>query len=125
MTEYERMEAGLLYHPGDKEIMDEQFSFVEKLYEFNQLRPTDFEGKEKYCKEVFAECGEDVFIELPSFSIRPSTEMVPFMHSRAAPRYSTNSTSARRLRIAPPHSPSAVCPICHSARIHRFLLPGP
>lgn len=65
MTEYERMEAGLLYHPGDKEIMDEQFSFVEKLYEFNQLRPTDFEGKEKYCKEVFAECGEDVFIELP------------------------------------------------------------
>ena len=65
MTEYERMEAGLLYYPGDKEIMDEQLAFQEKLYEFNLLRPTDFAKKEAYLKEVFAECGKDVFIELP------------------------------------------------------------
>ena len=68
MTEYERMEAGLLYNPGDKEIMDEQLMYQEKLFEFNLLRPTDFAKKEAYFREVFAECGRDVFIELPFYA---------------------------------------------------------
>ena len=65
MTQYERMVAGLIYDPGDKEIMDEQMPFLDKLWEFNQLKPSEFDKKEKYMKEVFAECGENCYIEPP------------------------------------------------------------
>ena len=65
MTQYERMVKGLIYDPGDEEIMKEQFPFLDKLWEFNQLKPSDIAGKEKYMKEVFAECGENNYIELP------------------------------------------------------------
>ena len=47
MTQYERMINGLLYDPLD------------------QLRPTDYEAKTAYMKEVFAECGDGNYIELP------------------------------------------------------------
>ena len=65
MTQYERMIKGLIYDPNDKEIMQEQFPFTEKLWEFNQLKPSDFEKKQAYMKEVFAQCGENCYIELP------------------------------------------------------------
>ena len=65
MTEYERMVAGLIYDPGDAEIMAEQSVFQEKLWEFNQLKPSDFEAKTAYMKAVFAECGDNNYIELP------------------------------------------------------------
>ena len=65
MTQYERMVKGLIYDPGDEEIMKEQFPYQDKLWEFNQLKPSDIAGKEKYMKEVFAECGENNYIELP------------------------------------------------------------
>lgn len=65
MTQYERMEAGLLYDPGDKKIVDEQVQYLDKLWEFNKLKPSQFELKQKFLKEMFAECGEDVFVELP------------------------------------------------------------
>ena len=65
MTQYERMIKGLIYDPNDKEIMQEQFPFTEKLWEFNQLKPADFEKKQQYMKEVFAQCGENCYIELP------------------------------------------------------------
>ena len=65
MTEYEKMIAGKLYDPQDPEIMGEQFPFLDKLWAFNQLKPSDLEKKEQYMKEVFAECGEGCYIELP------------------------------------------------------------
>ena len=65
MTQYERMVQGLIYDPADEEIMNEQGPYYEKLYEFNQLRPSQTEEKQKYMKEVFAECGENCYIELP------------------------------------------------------------
>lgn len=65
MTEYEKMLEGKIYDPLDPEIQKEQFPFQDKLWEFNQLKPSDLEKKEAYMKEVFAECGEDCYIELP------------------------------------------------------------
>lgn len=65
MTQYERMVAGLIYDPNDAEIIDEQCQYMEKLWEFNQLKPSQLEEKISYMKEVFAECGEDSYIELP------------------------------------------------------------
>ena len=65
MTQYERMINGLIYDPSDKEIMDEQAAFQDKLWEFNRLKPSDHEKKMQYMMEVFAECGEGCYIELP------------------------------------------------------------
>ena len=65
MTQYERMTKGLIYDPGDKEIMDKQVPWQDKLWEFNQLKTSDYEKKQAYMKEVFAECGDGCYIELP------------------------------------------------------------
>ena len=37
MTQYERMENGLIYDPADSEIMSEQLIYQNKLWELNQL----------------------------------------------------------------------------------------
>lgn len=68
MTEYERMIQGLIYDPGDAAIMDEQRVYQDRLWEFNQLKPSDTAAKTAYMKEVFAECGENCYIELPFFA---------------------------------------------------------
>lgn len=65
MTQYERMVAGLIYDPGDEEILKEQVPLVDKCWEFNQLKPSQAKEKEAYMKETFAECGENNYIELP------------------------------------------------------------
>ena len=65
MTEYEKMVQGKLYDPMDAEIQAEQVPFLDRLWAFNQLKPSDYDKKELYMKEVFAECGEGNYIELP------------------------------------------------------------
>ena len=65
MTQYERMIKGLVYDPLDEEIMKMQFPFQDKLWEFNKLKPSDIEEKQRYMHKVFAECGENCYIELP------------------------------------------------------------
>ena len=65
MRQYERMEQGLLYDSSDPEIMAEQRTFRQPLWEFNQLSPADKEKKKQYMKDIFAECGENCYIELP------------------------------------------------------------
>ena len=52
MTQYERMEAGLIYDFTDDEIMKEQALYQDRLWEFNQLKPSDIEEKTRYMKEV-------------------------------------------------------------------------
>ncbi|MBR1481470.1 MAG: sugar O-acetyltransferase [Ruminococcus sp.] len=65
MTEYEKMEQGLIYNPCDEEIMREQRVYQDRLWEFNQLKPSDIAAKEAFMKENFAACGDDCYIELP------------------------------------------------------------
>lgn len=65
MNNYERMVKGLIYDPMDEEIQAKQLPYLDKLWEFNQLRPSELEKKQKYMSEVFAECGTDCYIELP------------------------------------------------------------
>jgi len=36
------MTAGLIYDPGDPEIVKEQIPFQDKLRELNQLKPSQF-----------------------------------------------------------------------------------
>lgn len=65
MTQKERMERGIIYDPNAPELASEQAVYMEKLWEFNQLRPSEYEKKIKYMKETFAECGDGCYIELP------------------------------------------------------------
>lgn len=65
MKQYERMVNGLIYDPADDEIMKEQVVFQDMLWDFNQLKPSEYDKKQRYMKEVFAECGENCYIELP------------------------------------------------------------
>lgn len=68
MTEKEKMLAGKLYDPGDDEIMAEQSVYSSKLAEFNKLDPSDVDAIQAYMKEVFAECGENNYIQLPFYA---------------------------------------------------------
>ena len=55
----------MLFDPMDDEIIKEQRIYTDKLWEFNRLLPSETEKKEAYMQEVFAECGESSYIELP------------------------------------------------------------
>lgn len=65
MNEYEKMIKGLLYDPENSEIKKIQVPYLDKLWSFNQLKPSQTKEKEAYMKETFAECGENCYIELP------------------------------------------------------------
>lgn len=65
MTQIERMANGLLYDTCDPEIMELQRPLQIKNWELNQLTVFDADKKIAYMKEVFAECGESCYIELP------------------------------------------------------------
>ena len=41
---------------------------MEKLWEFNQLKPSQVEEKTRYMKEMFAECGDNCYIEPPFYA---------------------------------------------------------
>ncbi len=65
MNNRERMEAGLVYDPVDSEIMDEQNSYLELLYDFNATRPSESIKREALMKMMFAKVGEGCYIEPP------------------------------------------------------------
>ncbi len=68
MTERERMTEGLIYDPGEKELMAEQMEAQELLHEFNSLRPSQLEEQQDLMKRMFAECGENNFIQRPLYA---------------------------------------------------------
>ena len=65
MTEKEKMHCVELYLPGDPEIVREQTACLEKLYAYNQTRPTQSELRTALLQEMFAEVGEGCYIEPP------------------------------------------------------------
>ena len=65
MTNKEKLHSGKLYLPGDDEIMTEQFQCLEKLYDFNMTRPSEQQKRQEMLKDMFAEIGEDCYIEPP------------------------------------------------------------
>jgi galactoside O-acetyltransferase len=65
MSEKEKQHTGELYLPGDPEIMAEQTACQETLYAFNQTKPSQGELRQKLLKKMFAEIGEDCYIEPP------------------------------------------------------------
>ena len=64
----EKMHTGDLYLSADEDLVAEQLTFVEKLYDFNATRPLEHEKRAKMLKNMFAEIGEDCYIEPPLHS---------------------------------------------------------
>lgn len=64
-TMKEKMHTGELYLPEDEEIMREQLKRVNKLYDFNMTRPTELDKRDEMLKDMFAEIGENCYIEPP------------------------------------------------------------
>lgn len=65
LTEKDKMHTGEIYLPVDDDIMKEQALCLEKLYDYNMTRPSETEKRQKLLTEMFAEIGEDCYIEPP------------------------------------------------------------
>ena len=67
--EWEKLlHGGEIYDPNDDAIMEEQLKWLEKLYDYNQTRPSEGEKRTRLLKEMFAEIGENCYIEPPFHS---------------------------------------------------------
>ena len=64
----ELLHTGAIYDPNDPEVFAFQRICMEKLYEYNLLRPSQQELRDKMLKEMFAEIGEGCYIEPPLHS---------------------------------------------------------
>ena len=65
MTNAEKMHLTMLYDPADGDIVEEQTACLDRLYDFNHTRPTETEKRQALMKEMFAEIGENCYIEPP------------------------------------------------------------
>ena len=68
MSEINKLHTGEIYFPGDPHIHEVQTACMEKLYDFNQTRPSELEKRTAMLKEMFAEIGEGCYIEPPLHS---------------------------------------------------------
>lgn len=68
MTLKEKMHSCELYQSLDEDLVNWQLQCLDRLYEFNMTRPTEMDKREKLLKEMFAEIGEDCYIEPPLHS---------------------------------------------------------
>lgn len=59
------MHTGELYYPNEESIFDEQLKKLDLLYEFNSTRPTEQKRRQALMKEMFAEVGENCYLEPP------------------------------------------------------------
>lgn len=61
----ERQYNQKLYYSNDEKLVQEQLKRLDLLYDFNQTRPLEQEKRSELLKEMFAEIGEDCYIESP------------------------------------------------------------
>lgn len=64
----EKLHNGDLYLPSDDSILAEQFSYVDKLYDYNMTRPTELEKRIEMLSELLTEVGKGCYIEPPFHS---------------------------------------------------------
>lgn len=68
MAMKDKIHTGELYLPDDDSIMEIQLKHLDKLYDFNQTRPTELDKREKMLQEMFAQIGENCYIEPPFYA---------------------------------------------------------
>ncbi len=65
---FDDMHSGELYLPMEKELFEYQLQCLEKLYDYNMTRPTEQAKRSAMLKDMFAEIGENCYIEPPFHS---------------------------------------------------------
>ena len=61
----ERMNSGKLYYCDNETLANEQLKSLEMLYDFNATRPLEQDKRKELLKNMFAEIGENCYIEPP------------------------------------------------------------
>ncbi len=61
----EKMHSGDLYLSMDGNLFNEQLTYLDKLYDFNATRPLELDKRTEMLKNMFAEIGDDCYIEPP------------------------------------------------------------
>lgn len=56
------------FNPNIKELVGFQMTCLEKMYDYNQTRPSQMEKRAELIKEMFAEVGEGCYIEPPFYA---------------------------------------------------------
>ena len=68
MTEREKIHSGKIYWPNDPTIMEEQLGYLDLMDEYNRTPRRLQEKRAEMLKELFAEVGENCYIESPYFA---------------------------------------------------------
>ena len=64
MSEKEKMLAGELYDANyDKELINDRYKAKDICYQYNNLKPSDIEAREKIIKSLFAKTGKQILVE--------------------------------------------------------------
>lgn len=65
MEQRDNMHNGKLYDPNDDSVMEEQMVCLDRLYDFNQTRPSEMDKRNAIMKEMMGDVGKDYYIEPP------------------------------------------------------------
>ena len=68
MEQRDNMHNGKLYDPNDDSVMEEQMVCLDRLYDFNQTRPSEMDKRNAIMKEMMGEVGKDCYIEPPFYA---------------------------------------------------------
>lgn len=68
MSIHQKMHNTELYLPTDATIIQEQLYYLDLLYAYNQIKPSQIKQKEEMLKKMFAEIGEGCYIETPFYA---------------------------------------------------------
>lgn len=61
----EKLHTGEIYDPMGDDVLEIQLPCMEKLYDYNQTRPSEQARRATLLREMFAEIGEECYIEPP------------------------------------------------------------
>lgn len=65
MNAKEQMKSGKIYFCTDEELAKEQLRCLDRLYDFNQTRPSEMPKRMALLQEILAEVGENCYVEPP------------------------------------------------------------
>ncbi len=68
MTTEEILHSGKVYRCNNEQLVKDQLLRLEKLYDYNTSRPLEQQKRAQLLKEMFADIGEDCYIEPPFYS---------------------------------------------------------
>lgn len=67
MTEKEKSHVGMLYQPGDPELVADRDITVKKLYDYNNLHPLNRDVRQTAIRGLLGKAGDNCVVEQPLF----------------------------------------------------------